>query len=92
MSSKSQNNFVDSSKVVMGAIGVPTCIGCWRFVVDPLDDLEAVLGGDDGDAGDAGDEVLQGNSSLHHLLLTQLERAELCRIALWETESKSSYY
>ena len=32
--------------------------------MDPLDDLEAVLGRNHSDAGKAGDEVLQGNSAL----------------------------
>ena len=54
--------------------------------MDPLDDLEAVLGRNHGDAGEAGDEVLQRDSALL-CLIAQLQRAELCRIAFWETES-----
>ena len=55
------------------------------LIVDPLDDLEAVLCRDDSDPGNAGDEVLQGDSILQLALLAHRQRAELRCIAFWET-------
>ena len=52
----------------------------------PLDDFEAVLSRDNRDAWNASDEVLQGNGALL-CFITQLQWAELCCIAFWETES-----
>lgn len=59
--------------------------------MDPLDDFEAVLGRDHRDAGNTSDQVLQGNGALLRLV-TQLQWAELCRIAFWETESHIGTY
>lgn len=75
------------SKAPLRAVSVPTRVGCWWFVVDPLDDFETILGSDNGDAGNTGDEVLQGNTTLH-CLIPQAERTELCCIAVWKTERK----
>lgn len=71
-------------------LNVPTGVWCWWFVVNPLDDFEAILSCDDGDTGNTGNEVLQRNTTLQ-CLIAQLQGAEFCCIALWKTKWKTYY-
>lgn len=54
-----------------------TCIRWWGFVVNPFDDLEAVLCGYNGDAWYTGNEVFQGNTTLQLPFFSHCQWAEL---------------
>ncbi len=71
-------------------LNVPTGVWGWWFVVDPLDDFEAILSCDYSDTGNTGNEVLQRNTTLQ-CLIAQMQRAEFCCITVCKTKWKIYY-
>lgn len=52
--------------------------------MDPLDNFETILSGNNSDTGNTSDEVFKRNTALQSLI-AQLQRAEFCSIAVWKT-------
>ena len=79
-----------TSKDIVQIENVHTRVWCWGFVVDPLDDFEAILSRDYCDTGDTGNEMLQGYTTLQGLT-AQLQWAKFFCIAVWKTKGKTHY-
>lgn len=67
---------------------IHTCIRLKGFVVDPFDDLEAVLCSYNGDAWYTSNEVFQWNTTLELPFFSHCQRTELGCITLWKTDLK----